>query len=475
MLNKKYLCFFPASYLSDGSPGTELSLMKSSYLKLKKISKEKLVNLVSSNHQVKLDSCAADDELEDFHDDQLLDLQNIDESLALVQLSNNYDHADLTVEDVEEMLTARDGNPDIKNREKVVKAMKIEALRKVALKHIFPKVKKRWIVKHLGHEAINIHLQDGQILMHEPSTVFSKSDAGFYRTITFDYAHLINLFRESAAKGKLVSMGLSRESLVSLSAVPGFEYLTKIIQLQFGKLKFDSMNQKAAADLFSQKTVDGLKQINDSQGARCAMIIGNGLSAFDDSSLCSDDRIRRLLEFKRYLLEKNDIFERIRRPDNDSITNELFVMTLCSIDSHIFTYLNLEFFNPRRKSTSTVEMLFGQLMMMTDGYCNLDVRQLQDVLGRLTLSNAFRLLPSSVRGFVYLGQLKRHMKSYKPDDEESQESSKQHYPMLRSNVDSIHPVDSLFDRKGTSKKKRYVASRERDNSQQNVRKYSRKF
>ena len=141
----------------------------------------------------------------------------------------------------------------------------------------------------------------------------------------------------------------------------GFEYLVKIIALQNGKLKFDSMNQKAAAMLFSDKTVSGLKLLKDFKGAKCVNLVSMGLSALDVSGMGSDERIKKLVNLKNFIVEKNKILSRLKRPDEKNITNELFMMTLCSIDSHLFTYLNLEFFNPRRKSTSTVEMLFGQV------------------------------------------------------------------------------------------------------------------
>ena len=64
------------------------------------------------------------------------------------------------------------------------------------------------------------------------------------------------------------------------------------------------MNQKAAAELFSQRTVDGLKEMKDLKAATCVKIIGYGLSAFDESSISSDIRIRRMLELKHHLLDR---------------------------------------------------------------------------------------------------------------------------------------------------------------------------
>ena len=151
-------------------------------------------------------------------------------------------------------------------------------------------------------------------------------------------------------------------------------------------------------------------------------------------------------------------------------------MVLCSIDSHICTYLNLQFFHPRRKSTSSVEMLFGQLMLMTDGCSRLGVRQLQDVLQRLALSNALRLLPAKVRGFTFLGNLKRHMTSYKPDDLDEKQGLKV-YPKLVLSDGSVKPMNSCFD-EGHSKRKQ-LKERSRSTSESsfdgNVRKFHKKF
>ena len=128
--------------------------------------------------------------------------------------------------------------------------------------------------------------------------------------------------------------------------------------------------------------------------------------------------------------------------------------------------------------TSTVEMLFGQLMMMTDGCGRLDVRQLQDVLKRLMLTNALRLLPANVRDFPFLTQLKQHMKSYKPDDFEAPEVvNTVTYPSLKSNDGSVIPQNSSFDIPRVKKKRKlYVPSKPiSDSDIGNVRKFHKTF
>ena len=131
--------------------------------------------------------------------------------------------------------------------------------------------------------------------------------------------------------------------------------------------------------------------------------------------------------------------------------------------------------------TSTVEMLFGQLMMMTDGCGKLDVRQLQDVLKRLMITNAMRLLPEKVRGFKFLTQLKQHMKSYKPDDiAPSGILGRNAYPSLNAFEGKVFPLDSDFDNPILGRKRKLSFkpsdfSSDSDSAGGNVRKFHTKF
>ena len=61
---------------------------------------------------------------------------------------------------------------------------------------------------------------------------------------------------------------------------------------------------------------------------------------------------------KSFLNEKIDVIKKMTRPGPKEITSELFQMMNTSLDSHIVSYLNIEFFNPRRKGTGTVEQFF---------------------------------------------------------------------------------------------------------------------
>ena len=117
-------------------------------------------------------------------------------------------------------------------------------------------------------------------------------------------------------------------------------------------------------------------------------------------------------------------------------------------------------------------------MMMTDGCGRLDVKQLQDVLKRLMLTNAFRLLPASVRGFPFLGHLKQHMKSYKPDDFEVPDYVKGlKYPKLKESDGSIRPENSSFDIARVFKKRKVFKPSDPvlESETGNVRKHHKKF
>ena len=466
-----------ATRLPDGTPGTELALARTTLKQLQSFTKESLIKMISRNSliDIRCKETGVEDgnELEEPIIEDLV--ANLEDTLTLVHEDQEVDTS-FTLEDIETMLGSDLTNVNPK-REAELKSYKVGDLRMIGLRHIFPQLKKQWMIRNMGHETISIFCKDGQKVEHSSSTVFKKTGKGFFRTVTFDFAHIINLFRESAATGKLENLGLKVNKLVELSKKEGFNYLEQIIALKNGKLKFDSMNQKCATSLFSQKTVEGLRGLNDFEGAKAVKVISNGLLAMDESGIKSEERVKSLMTLKNYLLEKNDILERLKRPDEKHVTNELFQMTLVSIDSNICTYLNLEFYNPRRKSTSSVESLFGQMMLMTDGCSRLGVRQLHDVLQRLALSSALRLLPVKVRGFTFLGQLKRHMTSYNPESDDHNESEGSwSYPVLKISDGSITPADSCFDKKASKRRqmKGKIRPMRESSFDGNVRKFHKK-
>ena len=135
--------------------------------------------------------------------------------------------------------------------------------------------------------------------------------------------------------------------------------------------------------------------------------------------------------------------------------------------------------------TATVEQLFGQLMLMVDGCGKLDARQLQDVLKRLMITNAFRLLPVKIRGFPFLTLLKQHMKSYTPDDYDASGSVSLDYPALKKSDGIIVPRNSSFDESSATAKKRRGSTLgqkepvtfqfDSKSENHNVRKYHKRF
>ena len=495
-----------ASVLPNGTPGTVQALVKHLYERLKSLKKERLNEIVSFNPDIDISEefptvTVADDydkieefETQDKNEEQITeDLLN---SAAL--LENEIDEiTKYTLEDVEDMLKAKSEFEEINHeRKNAVKKLNISQLRMICLKHIIPKAKQIWLSSSLGRDSFEIHLGDGEKISYTPNSVFENIDDNYFRTISFDYAHLINLFREHAAKGRLFKLGLDAKNLEILSRKSGYEYLKRIIATKGNKLMFDSMNQKAAASLFSDKTAEGLQAIGDKPGAKCVKLISDGLGALDESGIHAISRIKQIIAFKNYLEEHNDVLDRLKRADSQNMTNELLQMVLTTLDSYMYTSVSMQFFNVRRKGrlsisycfceflnflgTGTVEQLFGQLMMMTDGCGKLNVRQLQDVLKRLMLTNALRLLPPAVRGFQFLNQLKQHMKSYKPDDfVTSDENTDMLYPILRKFDGNIFPSDSIFDKPRRVRRKRTLynpkALPQSDSASGDVRKFHKKF
>ena len=126
-----------------------------------------------------------------------------------------------------------------------------------------------------------------------------------------------------------------------------------------------------------------------------------------------------------------------------------------------------------------MEMLFGQLSLMTDGCGKLDARQLEDVLKRLTLTSALRMVPAKVRGFKFLSYLKQHMTSYKPDDDEQDDSVTIAYPRLEASNGSVAVFDSSFDVLNKKKKRIFsyhgTTNLDEYHSRGDVRGYHKKF
>ena len=478
-----------ATTLRDGFPGTLLALTKYLAKNIKSLSKEALVEHIVKNKDIKL----ATQTEEEFGMDEDVELDEIDltegnleehmeDSIAAVsERIGALNCCEFTSEDIEEWLK---GDSTTTDQAKLIKAkeMKLLDLRMSCLKYILPKAKHAWMMKAVGREKITIQFEDGSTVPYFPNTVFDKTKNGYFLTVSFDMAHISNLCRESAAKGKLQNLGLNIDNLKTLSEMEGFDYLKRIISLKNNNtLEFDPMNQKASAALFSEKTVSGLKSLNDFEGAKCVEVISKGIvEALDKGGIQAQERIQNIMRLKSFIEENNYVVDRMTRAGKEFITNELYQMILITLDSHIYTYINMDYFHPRRKSTSTVEQFFGQLMLLADGGTKLNCRQISNVLSRVMLTNALRMVPAKKKGFHFLTKLGVHMKSYTvPETEDDGETpTLSRYPSIKQNRTEISPIDSPFDRNQLKRKLFNISKSKGEHvgtSDGNVRKFFKRF
>ena len=475
-----------ATVLSDGSPGTELQLAKCTMKTLDKFSKTELVDLISRNEQIKLseDVHQFGEVFEsdfDVHDNCMNapDLLNfVNESIATNCVSEK--EAPISIEEIEDLLKSNTCSANIDERKEKCRRLSVRNLRKMCLGVVFPTVKKKWLTAAYHSSLIQIKFEN-QTFSYSPNTVFLKK-GGYFKTVTFDTAHIVNLLRESAAKGKLYELGLSIDVLNELSKVKKFNYLQNILKLKNGSLMYDSMNQSSSYMLFSKFTEEGLISIGDKSGALCCKLIREGLiESLDSSGQSSYDRCKKIIALKAFLERKIDILDKIRRPGDHQISSELIQMIYCSLDSHIVSYINCEFFNPRRKSTGSVEQFFSQITLMNDGGFKLNCVAITDILKRVTLTNSLRLMPNSVKGFSFLKYLNVHMKSYCVRIEDYEHLKQEVvYPKLKKTPRAglvIVPIDSMFDTKNSKKRKLYRNAKVSEDAlfTGNVRKFHRKF
>ena len=242
------------------------------------------------------------------------------------------------------------------------------------------------------------------------------------------------------------------------------------------------MNQKASALCFSQKTEDGLKSMGDLEGSKCCSLLRKGIiEAMDVTGISSETRLDNVLNLKKFLDEKTNPIERLRRAGSKDITNELLQMMNCSLDSHVVSFLNMSHFNARRKGTLTVEQFFGAITLMADGGSKLDCRQIHDILERVMMCNALRMVPDSVKGFKFLTKMKVHMKSYEAETIDTEEQSESEYTSLFEQRSVISPLDAPQDI-ATKKRKRSTFKKLKDidplvvmTGDDNVRKFHKKF
>ena len=459
----------------NGMPGNDLSLAKSILVKLKSFSKNELVSLVAENANVKITSDLkrdSDDEVEVSPGDFEI---VINESLHTICTDKNQES--FTQEDIEYVMRKSQLSDIgvIEKRRMIASSLRIEELRHLCLKAAFPSLKKVWLQKCYGADKFVLALES-ENYTYSPSSVFLKNNYSHFITITFDTAHICNLLRESAAKGRLEELGLKRSSLQRLAENPKYSFLKRILSLKGGSLEYDPMNQKSSEQLLSQFVEVGLEQIGDYAGAQCISLLRGGiLESMDVSGIGSGERCRKICLLKEFLNTKIDMFDKLKRSGAEEITPELYQMINFTLDSHIITYLNLEYFNPRRKSTGTVEQFFSQITLMNDGGFKLTCRVLQDILHRVMITNALRLLPDHVKGFSFLKHLNIHMTSYtyKPD----KNHCKYAYPQVKKNDNSkvIHPVDSEFDYQKNKRRTGPTRLKEVSVDTGSVRKYFKKF
>ena len=474
--------------LSNGAPGTLVSLAKYVLRKLQLLSKQELVQICLKNRSIAIseETNFVEEEMMDEgeeRDDIIEDVDlHMNDSVAAVNNSVPAGMELLTIEDLENMLSSSVDNVN-KERETACKKLKKADLKFACLRFLLPRVKVIWLRKLMGIEGFKINLTDSEI-MYIPHTVFLQPEKSYYQTISFDAAHLSNLLRESAAKNRLSNLGLKLQSLDKLSGIDGFQYLKKILKLKnLQSLEFDPMNQRSSALLFSLRTEEGLRKIKDDVGAKCCRLLREGIiEGLDASGIAAEDRIKQVYNLKIFLDEKIDIIDRLQKADKLCITTELLQMLYTSLDSHITTYTNLDHFNVRRKSTGTVEQFFSQITLMCEGGSKLNCREISDILSRVSLTNALRLTPKSVKGFSFLARLGVHMTSYLNDEVQGGEDLDEEYPQLHGKRD-IHPRDSPFDRKPSRPRrsniivndKMFPASASIVTFDGNVRKYHKKF
>ena len=311
--------------------------------------------------------------------------------------------------------------------------------------------KKVWLLKTLGYASFKLKIGK-DVMEYIPNTVFNISESGYYRTVTFDTAHLMNLLRECAAKNRLSCLGLSLESLERLSQHSEYKYLKKILKLKNNCLEYDPMNQRSSALLFSEKTEKGLYTLKEFEAAKCVKMFRLGLlEALDTSGISSEDRISGIYTLKLFLEEKIDLLSVILKSGQSIPSKELLQMIFASLDSHVLTYANIDRCNPRRKGTGSVEQFFSQLTLMCDGGVKICCKEILQILRRVMITNSLRLTPVSIKGFKFLTNLKLHMTSYSGDDDDYEVFSD--YPILSEySGGAIIPKNSNFDLHGRKRK-----------------------
>ena len=138
-------------------------------------------------------------------------------------------------------------------------------------------------------------------------------------------------------------------------------------------------------------------------------------------------------------------------------------------------------FNARRKGTLTVEQFFGAITLMADGGSKLDCRKIQDILERVMMCNALRMVPDSVKGFKFLTKMKVHMKSYEAESNDKEESFQTEYTSLFMQRGVISPLNAPQDIASKKRKRSSLKKIEETDAllvmagDSNVRKFHKRF
>ena len=182
-----------ATKLSNGRPGTTLALAKHIMSLLKSVNKEFFVKSMSRIKNLRLDMEYDDDEEEDDVErlaQNIIAEEVVDEHISSEVLELDESEYDLSIDDIDEWLS-QDALPvEDEVKVKKLKSLKIGQVRWLCLEYVFPLAKKYWLQKSLGRENLVIKFNDGSSSKYIPNSIFDKTESGYFRTITFDAAHL---------------------------------------------------------------------------------------------------------------------------------------------------------------------------------------------------------------------------------------------------------------------------------------------
>lgn len=184
-----------ATKTTNGRPGTVLALAKHLLNLLKSLSKEFLVTHMSKSKSIRLE---ADNRLEEEEEEYAEEIssniadieQEIEDSIAAECMSVVENECDISIDDIVEWLHLDSILIEDPVKIKKLKGLAVTELRNLCLRHIFPIAKKHWLKKALGRENLIIKLGDGSSFKYVPNSIFEKTELGFFRTVTFDMAHL---------------------------------------------------------------------------------------------------------------------------------------------------------------------------------------------------------------------------------------------------------------------------------------------